>query len=659
MLRPGARDDRPPAGSIDTTGTGGAAPVGAAPLGALVHPTPEVVPLAPSRDVSSATAWPLWRSALLSFVVYAGLSLAALWPIWPGDPHALSSCACSDPVEQTWFLAWTPLALLHGHNPFVTHFLDYPAGANLSTNPLMPLLGLLGTPLTLTAGPVATFNLFLWLAFPLSALACFVLLRRWVRWAPAAFAGGLLYGFSPYMVGQGVGHLNLLFVPFPPLIVLLVDELLVRQRRRPVVTGVLLGLAAAAQYLISSEVFGATGLLIAIGLLVLAATRPRLAAGRLRRALPGLAAAGLVGGALVAYPVWVQTAGPRHLVGSVHGSYPFPADLLGPVVPTVHQLFAPSTFVAISNGFILGSTTENGSYLGIPLLVLALAVVVWQRRRPLVRLAAFMAVVAELLSLGPYLTVDRHTTGVPLPMKALDHLPLVVDFVDARFSLYVDLCVAVLVAVGADALWAMVRDRVAARPPAAAARAAHRRRRRVSVPVVVLAAGLVAAFVPLVPAWPYPAFPAAVPPAFATAAGRLPPGSVVMTYPYTTAATDRAMLWQAVTGMRVRLVGGYSLVPGPGGVPSYTYLPPHFDSVVATLVADQTTPVPPSLLIPPTAPATPADVRRFVRHEGVGAVMAQRSAPGAAHAIRLFRAALGRPRRVGDFDVWATVHATP
>ena len=30
----------------------------------------------------------------------------------------------------------------------------------------------------------------------------FVLLRRWVSWAPAAFFGGLVYGFSPFMVTE-------------------------------------------------------------------------------------------------------------------------------------------------------------------------------------------------------------------------------------------------------------------------------------------------------------------------------------------------------------------------------------------------------------------------------------------------------------------------
>ena len=43
--------------------------------------------------------------------------------------------------------------------------------------------------------------------------------RRWRIWGPAAALGGLVYGFSPYMVGQATGHPVLLFLPLPPFIV--------------------------------------------------------------------------------------------------------------------------------------------------------------------------------------------------------------------------------------------------------------------------------------------------------------------------------------------------------------------------------------------------------------------------------------------------------
>lgn len=604
------------------------------------------------------------RSAVLAWLVYAVLALAAYWPIWPGDPGRIPGCACGDQAEQVWFLSWTPLALLHGHNPFVTRFVDYPTGVNMAANTLMPGLGLLGTPVTVLWGGVATLNLFLWLSFPLSATACFLLLRRWVRWTPAAFVGGLLYGFSPYAVGQGAGHLHLLFVPLPPLVLLLLDEVLVAQRARPWLAGAALGLAAAAEYLVSAEVFGSTLALAVIGTVLVVAARPRQVIGRLRHAAAALATAGGVCLLVIGYPAWLELAGPDRFTGSAHGSYPFAADLLGLVVPSAHQLVAPAPMVAVSNRFILGDVTENGSYLGIPLLALLVVIVVWRWRRPLVRFAAAMAVAAELLALGPTLTVDGHGTGVPLPDRVLDHLPLFNSFVDARFSLYVDLFAAVLLAVAVDEAhrtWvAPARRRVAAGDATRPHRmAALRRDRRRRVAPVALAGVLAVVLVPLLPNWPYPSAPATVPPLFTSATDtaaldRIPVGTVALTYPYTDPASDQGLLWQVASGARFRLLGGYFLVPGPTGAASFDAFPAALDDVPATLAADDqgTTP---GAVVPGATTASPAEVRRFLRRYRVRTVLADPVGAHPEEALRLLRAALGPPRRVGGLEVWFDV----
>ena len=158
---------------------------------------------------------------------------------------------------------------------FVTTALNYPRGVNLGTyNTQMPLLGVMAAPLTWIAGPVASLNLLLWLAFPLSATSMFFVLRRWSCRPVAAFTGGLLYGFSPYMVGQSTAHLHLTFVPLPPLIFLCLVELFVRRTGSALRWGLALGLLAAGQFLISSEILVTTGLVAVIGLAVLAVARP-------------------------------------------------------------------------------------------------------------------------------------------------------------------------------------------------------------------------------------------------------------------------------------------------------------------------------------------------------------------------------------------------
>ncbi len=74
------------------------------------------------------------------------------------------------------------------------------------SNTGITLLGVIAAPLTLLGGPVLSFNALLTLALPVSALAMYACLRRWTTWRAAAFVGGLLYGFSPYIIGQDFGQ---------------------------------------------------------------------------------------------------------------------------------------------------------------------------------------------------------------------------------------------------------------------------------------------------------------------------------------------------------------------------------------------------------------------------------------------------------------------
>ncbi len=144
-----------------------------------------------------------------------------------------------------------------------------------------PLLGVLFTPLTLLAGPVASVTVCFVLAMPASAAAAYAVLRRWKIWAPAAALGGLAFGFSPYMINEGSQHLNLVFLPLIPLIVATLVELCNRPRH-PLRWGAALGGLVAAQYFISSEVLALTVLMSIVGLTIAGAYRAQTKPGELR-----------------------------------------------------------------------------------------------------------------------------------------------------------------------------------------------------------------------------------------------------------------------------------------------------------------------------------------------------------------------------------------
>ena len=473
---------------------------------------------------------------LLAPLTYLALAVLGHLPAFR-SLSTTTQCACEDAPQTYWFLGWTPYALLEGRSPWFSQHLVAPEGVNLMWNTLLPLPGVLAAPVTLTAGPLAAHTLLAVLAFASSATAVWWVTGRFAAWPWARFAAGLLYGFSPYLVAQGTGHLNLSLVALPPLVLLLAHELLVRQRRRAVVAGVLLGLVAFAQLMTTEEVLASTFVVAVAGTAVLAVQhRPDRA--RVRHAAVGLGTAAAVLSVLAAWPLTVQFRGPRQVTAPVQDASPYAADLLGTVVPTVHQVLGTDATTGWG-----GNTSENGSYLGLPLVVV-LGVLAWRLREvPAVRWAAVLGVVAWVLSLGERLHVAGTATDLPLPFALVSALPVLHNLAAVRLSLYVVLCAALVLAVGLDRL-----------------HAAGRLRPAVALPVAALCA------LPLVPAWPYSYEPARTPAYFTSAAvERVPEGSVALTYPVPRYPTSSPMLWQAEAGFRYRSVGGYVITPEPDG----------------------------------------------------------------------------------------------
>ena len=185
---------------------------------------------------------------------YLILAVVLWWHVWSSHPTSVTTCGCEDPSLFVWFLEWPAYALAHGHNLFYSTALFHPAGINLLSNTGVLSLGVPLAPVTWLFGPVATLNVASTLGPALTALAMFWLLRRWVGWTPAAFVGGLVLGFGPFAVTNlAVAHLNTEVLALVPLMVGCLDELLVRQERRPARVGTALGLLVVLQFFLSTE----------------------------------------------------------------------------------------------------------------------------------------------------------------------------------------------------------------------------------------------------------------------------------------------------------------------------------------------------------------------------------------------------------------------
>ena len=294
-----------------------------------------------SEDREGRSGWTRARAAgaaalpglasLLVCLVLGGLVFAKTWPSPTGTSIGSGG---GDGALMMWFLQWTPHALDHGLNPLFTDHINVPEGVNVMWNTSLLLPGLVLAPVTAAFGPVLTFNLLLALGLGLSAWCAAIAFRRYASNRVAALLGGLVFGFSPYMLAQSRGHLQLTLVFLVPLLLLVLDEILVRQRWRPLVAGAALGALAAGQLFIGEEVLAFTGIVALVGVILLAALFPRQVRGRAGYALLALAAGAVVFAVLAAGPLLFQVTGPQRVSGDLHPSTGWPPTCTGWWCPT-------------------------------------------------------------------------------------------------------------------------------------------------------------------------------------------------------------------------------------------------------------------------------------------------------------------------------------
>ncbi len=566
-----------------------------------------------------------------------------------GSRH-MTGTPSPDAIDQVWWLAWTAFALPHGHNVLSAQWQNYPAGENFGVNGSMLALGVFFMPITKLFGPVVAWNIALRLAIALSASSMCLVLRRWTTWWPAAFVGGLLYGFSAYMAYNEGNYLFLIFVPLPPVIFLLLHEILVRQRWRPGRTGALLGAVCTLQFFIWSEVLASTVVIGVVAvLLFLLVSRHHLTERWRRYAVTAFAYSIGVGGFLLLFPVIYTLAGPQSIRGTVQSPASaaiFPSDLFGAFVPS-SQWLATNGMTAMANQRFLYATAL---YLGLPLVVALVSFAVFLRQRRTILFAGSLALIAFVLSLGSRLQVDGHETSIPLPFVVLTHLPVVGGFIAVRFALYTALFAAAMFAIGLDELWRRMRR--SGRPGWLSPRW------RIVTSAGALAALTAVAVIPLVPRHTQTSTPTNVPSLFTTAAVQaIPAGSVVLTYPYPDFsggvffAPYGTMLDQAVAGIRYKLIGGYGWFPSPTGIngtTSPTVLKP--ESIQA--IFDATFHGQATAQMAPFSKSNVNALRVFLRKYDVQTIIASPNRESPAAVVSYITAAIGPPVETGGVTVW-------
>jgi hypothetical protein len=395
----------------------------------------------PSRRGVSAI--PTWVRALAFYLLMAVLTVG-----WHAIAHPRTVCACvgtQDPAAYMWALAWWPHALIHGLNPFVTHYLWSPTGVNVAQGAMIPTAALAIAPITELAGPIAAYN-FLSIASPvLAALTAYLLCRRIVRRELPALAGGYLFGFSAYEFAQLTGHPNLTLIFLIPVMVHVALRRADREisRRAYVVS---MALLFALQAGLSTELLAESVGLGAVALLSARFLVPRPQRSQIDGLFVETLGAGLIAVVVISPFLYYALFSGSFPKGAPDLSDKYGLDLLNPFFPTYSTWLGHHDFLSLGLTYEGQNVSEADGYLSIPVV---LAFVLWLRtgehRSVLSRLLAILVVVSFIAALGSHLHIAGQQT-VALPFNWIRGLPVIDNIVPSRLVLFTTLAIAVGVA---------------------------------------------------------------------------------------------------------------------------------------------------------------------------------------------------------------------
>jgi len=412
--------------------------------GASAAPAPASAPLVdePTNSADPTVERPRVRWGWVDLAVLAAYVVTALH-VLSGLVGRTSTNYLSQGVQDHQAFEWYFGASAHNvatlSNPLFSDRQNFPDGVNLMANAAVTGLGIPLAPLTLATSAHVTFFVVELLGLAGTAAAWFWFFRRRGLRRPAAAIGGWFVGFAPAMISHANGHPNFVALFLIPVII---DRVLrLSEGGRRVRDGVILGLLVTWQIFIGEEplLLAAIGMLI-VGLVLVAHGRIHV-----RRALPGIGIGAALCLALVAVPLWWQFAGRQSYTSIYHppGGNDL-AALWGRATRTIGT--DPFASAALSM-----NRTEENAFFGVPLWLLAGAIVIALFRRPVVQALAVVVVITSWLSLGEEVLLRGQPTGIPSLWALFDQLPILENVLPTRFVMIAVPALAGLLAIGIDA----------------------------------------------------------------------------------------------------------------------------------------------------------------------------------------------------------------
>jgi len=370
-------------------------------------------PTAPLAAAPPAAARPrglFARPWAVELIVLVGFLAAGVAATWPRASYITGRLPLDNDQDQyVWSFWWVARQVVHLGNPWFTSHLAAPVGVQLGYDTLMPLLGIVMTPVTLLFGPSATYNLLTIVAPGLAAYAMYRAARLWLPSRTGAIAAGAFYGLSGMLTSQDWLHIHTamgcVFLP-------LTLEAAVRLSRNATLgRGVVLGLIVGASLLVDQEAAVLAAVIAALVLIPWLWRSPGISELR-------AVAVAAVTGAVVASPqvlAMMQAGGPG-------GPAPVPIANYGAYAARLPGLFAPSPRLAdygmtglasiysahMSRTLVAAKAHELTATFGVVLTVVAVLGLIVSWRRPAAWKLGVLWLGSAALALGPTLYIGAH-----------------------------------------------------------------------------------------------------------------------------------------------------------------------------------------------------------------------------------------------------------
>lgn len=402
-------------------------------------------------DINSKQA----KEYALVALAFLLISLAFFWPLLTGITHVVPGTG-GDTFQSMWNLWWVPYSLFTlRSSPYFTSMVFYPVGANLATQTMAPVAGLVSMLFQWVSLSFA-FNMIFLIGFVLSGLFMYLLAFHITKNRAASFIAGFIFAFSPIHTIQSFGHLQFTNIEFIPLFLLFFIKMLEERKH----SDALLASVSFVLLAFMGDIEQALiAMLIVFFVLVYLLLTKRNRARVINKRFALLFAEMVVAAAVIGSPAIIGLAtninsGTLSVVNAqatVGYNELYSPDLLSFFIPSsMNGLlgFISSQFSSINAPAAAERTTYAG-YTVILLALIGLASSFKDKFKHYSGVVIFALVIFILLSTGPYLQVNGSITQLPGLYLVYHQIPLFnVLREPGRFDIAIELFLALLAAIG-------------------------------------------------------------------------------------------------------------------------------------------------------------------------------------------------------------------